>query len=34
MYIGLEDDLKKCFHATCVLRGKKLNQVVTELIKL
>lgn len=33
MHINLADDLKKRFHATCVLRGKKMSQVVIELIK-
>lgn len=33
MHICIEEDLKKRFHATCVLRGKKMSQVVIELIK-
>ena len=33
MHICIEDDLKKRFHATCVLHGKKMSQVVIELIE-
>jgi hypothetical protein len=28
MHINISDDLKKQFHATCVMQGKKMNQVV------
>ena len=33
MHINMSDDLKKQFHATCVMQGKKMNQVVIELIQ-
>lgn len=33
IHICIEDDLKKRFHATCVLQGKKMSQVVIELIE-
>lgn len=33
MHISIADDLKKRFHATCVMRGKKMSQVVIELIE-
>jgi hypothetical protein len=33
MHISIADDLKKRFHATCVIQGKKMNQVVIELIE-
>jgi hypothetical protein len=33
MHISITDDLKKRFHATCILRGKKMSQVVIELIE-
>ena len=33
MHISVADDLKKRFHATCVMEGKKMNQVVIELIE-
>ncbi|MCP6759908.1 MAG: plasmid partition protein ParG [Fischerella sp. CENA71] len=33
MHISIADDLKKRFHAACVLRGLKMSQVVTELIE-
>jgi hypothetical protein len=33
MHICIEEDLKKRFHATCVIRGKKMSQVVIELIE-
>ncbi len=33
MHISIADDLKKRFHAACVLRGRKMSQVVTELIE-
>lgn len=33
MHINVTDDLKKRFHATCVMRGKKMSQVVIELIE-
>ena len=33
MHINIDDDLKKQFHATCVMQGKKMNQVVIELIQ-
>lgn len=33
MHICLEEDLKKRFHTTYVLRGKKMSQVVIELIQ-
>ena len=33
MHINISDDLKKQFHATCVMQGKKMNQVVIELIQ-
>jgi hypothetical protein len=33
MHICLEIELKKRFHSTCVLRGRKMSDVVTELIE-
>ena len=33
MHINISDDLKKQFHATCIMQGKKMNQVVIELIQ-
>lgn len=33
MHINISDDLKKQFHATCVMQGKKMNVVVIELIQ-
>jgi ParG len=33
MHICIENDLKKRFHANCVLRGRKMSDVVTELIE-
>ncbi len=33
MHINIDDALKKQFHATCVIQGKKMNQVVIELIQ-
>ncbi|WP_088242356.1 plasmid partition protein ParG [Calothrix rhizosoleniae] len=33
MHISIADDLKKRFHAACALRGRKMSQVVTELIE-
>ncbi len=33
MHINISDDLKKQFHATCVMQGKKMNMVVIELIQ-
>jgi hypothetical protein len=33
MHINILDALKKRFHATCVMQGKKMNQVVVELIQ-
>lgn len=33
VYICLEEDLKKRFHATCVIRGKKMSQAVIDLIE-
>ena len=33
MHINISDDLKKRFHATCVMRGKKMSQVVIGLIE-
>jgi len=33
MHISITDDLKKRFHATCVMRGKNMSQVVIELIE-
>lgn len=33
MHINVSDELKKRFHATCVMQGKKMNQVVIELIQ-
>ena len=33
MHVCVKDDLKKRFHAACVLRGKKMIQVVIELIE-
>ncbi len=33
MHISIADDLKKRFHAACVLRGLKMSQVVAELIE-
>lgn len=33
MHINISDDLKKQFHATCVMQGKKMNQVIIELIQ-
>ncbi|MEC4817267.1 MAG: plasmid partition protein ParG [Scytonema sp. PMC 1069.18] len=33
MHISIAEDLKKRFHAACVLRGLKMSQVVAELIE-
>ncbi|WP_096597219.1 plasmid partition protein ParG [Calothrix sp. NIES-2100] len=33
MHISITDDLKKRFHATCVMQGKNMSQVVIELIE-
>ena len=33
MHINISEDLKKQFHATCVMQGKKMNVVVIELIQ-
>ncbi|MBD2778831.1 hypothetical protein ICL16_44005 [Iningainema sp. BLCCT55] len=33
MHISITDELKKRFHATCVMQGKKMSQVVIELIE-
>ena len=33
MHINISDDLKKQFHVICVMKGKKMNQVVIELIQ-
>ncbi|WP_082727244.1 plasmid partition protein ParG [Nostoc sp. NIES-3756] len=33
MHISITNDLKKRFHATCVMQGKKMSQVVIELIE-
>jgi ParG len=33
MHISITDNLKKRFHAACVLRGLKMSQVVAELIE-
>lgn len=33
MHISIADDLKKRFHAACALRGLKMSQVVTEIIR-
>lgn len=33
MHICLKEDLKKRFHMTCVMQGKKMTQVVIELIE-
>jgi hypothetical protein len=33
MHICIENDLKKRFHANCVLRGRKMSDVVAELIE-
>ncbi|MUH00717.1 hypothetical protein F7734_53985 [Scytonema sp. UIC 10036] len=33
MHISIPNDIKKQFHAACVLRGLKMSQVVTELIE-
>ncbi len=33
IHINLSDELKKQFHATCVMQGKNMNQVVIELIQ-
>jgi antitoxin component of RelBE/YafQ-DinJ toxin-antitoxin module len=33
MNISITDDLKKQFHAACAIRGLKMSQVVTELIR-
>ncbi len=33
MHINISDDLKKQFHATWVMQGKKMKQVVIELIQ-
>ena len=33
MHINISDTLKKQFHATCIMQGKKMNQVVIELIE-
>jgi hypothetical protein len=33
MHISITDDLKKRFHTTCIMQGKKMSQVVIELIE-
>ncbi|NMG06432.1 plasmid partition protein ParG [Brasilonema sp. UFV-L1] len=33
MHINMDDNLKKRFHATCVMQSKKMNKVVIELIQ-
>ncbi|WP_313931834.1 plasmid partition protein ParG [Nostoc paludosum] len=33
MHINITVNLKKRFHATCVMKGKKMSQVVIELIE-
>ncbi|MDJ0736625.1 MAG: plasmid partition protein ParG [Nostocaceae cyanobacterium] len=33
IHINLSDELKKRFHATCIMQGKKMNHVVIELIQ-
>jgi hypothetical protein len=33
MHISITDDLKKRFHITCIMQGKKMSQVVIELIE-
>ncbi|MEC4888293.1 MAG: plasmid partition protein ParG [Scytonema sp. PMC 1070.18] len=33
MHISIAEDLKKRFHAACVLRGLKMSQVITELVQ-
>lgn len=33
MHISITDDLKRRFHAACALRGRKMSQVVSELIE-
>ncbi|MCC5670463.1 hypothetical protein LC653_43480 [Nostoc sp. CHAB 5784] len=34
MHISITDDLKKRFHAACALQGRKMSQVVVEMIEL
>ncbi|MBD2616217.1 hypothetical protein H6G94_34080 [Nostoc punctiforme FACHB-252] len=33
MHISIPEDVKKQFHAACILRGQKMSHVVVELIK-
>ncbi len=33
MHISIAYDLKRRFHAACALQGRKMSQVVTELIE-
>jgi hypothetical protein len=33
MHISIANDLKRRFHAACALRGRKMSQVVSELIE-
>ena len=33
MHISIAYDLKKKFHAACAIRGLKMSQVITELVK-
>jgi len=33
MHISIPEDVKKQFHAVCVLRGRRMNYVVVELVK-
>ena len=33
MHICLQSDLKKRFHVSCLMQGKKMTQVVIELIE-
>lgn len=33
MHICLKEDLKKRFHMACVMQGKKMTQLVIELIE-
>ena len=33
MHISISDELKKRFHSACIIRGKKMSEVVIELIE-
>ncbi len=33
MHVSIADNLKKRFHAACAMRGLKMSQVITELVK-